>query len=295
MAVCYAILSIVSAALFVAQTLWPATAVAQEKVQFDSNDADLTHGVPTRIDGYLFKPAGAGPFPAIVGLNGCGGLFNHQGQIVARETAWAALFNARGYIVLYPDSFTPRHASAGCVGGTPAVKPWTERPRDAYGALLYLQSRPDVIADRIGLIGWSHGGATVTFTIAKASDARPKALPRGDFRAAVAFYPGWCEAKYLGFDWTTTIPLFWLNGALDDWTQARPCHEVMDRAVEHGATIEMKIYDGAYHDFDWPGQTLHTLDLDRRPAKIVHSGFDQPAHDDAVVRVPAYFDSRLKP
>ncbi len=283
------------AALIAAQVAWAVPADAQDKVQFDSVDSDIAGGAPTRLDGYLFKPEGAGPFPAIVGMNGCGGLFTHDGQIVARETAWAGLFTARGYIVLFPDSFGPRHVQAGCIGGTPVAKPWKERSRDAYGALLYLQSLPTVRGDRVGLIGWSHGGATVTFTIAKDSDARPKSLPKGDFRAAVAFYPGWCEAKYLGPDWTTSIPLLWLNGAADDWTQAQPCRAVMDRAVKLGATIDMKIYEGAYHDFDWPGQALHLLDLERRPPKIVHAGFDQAAHDDAIARVPAYLDGHLKP
>jgi dienelactone hydrolase len=295
MAARHAVLSIVSAALFWAQLVCPVTAAAQETVHFDSADSDLTHGAPTRLDGYLFKPEGAGPFPAIVGLNGCGGLFNRDGQIVARETAWAALLNARGYVVLYPDSFGPRHVAGGCIGGTPVAEPSRERARDAYGALLFLQSLAMVVGDRVGVIGWSHGGGTVMFAISKAFAGRPTSLPKGDFRAAVAFYPGWCDVRYLGPDWTTAIPLLWLNGAVDDWTPARPCHDVIDRAVGRGATIDTKIYDGAYHDFDWPGQPLHTIDLLRHPPKVVHVGFDHAAHDDAVARVPAYLDSRLKP
>ena len=34
------------------------------------------------------------------------------------------------------------------------------RKFDAYGALDYLRGRSDVIADRIGLQGWSNGGMT---------------------------------------------------------------------------------------------------------------------------------------
>ena len=158
---------------------------AQERVHFPSDDADLTKGPATEIPAYLFKPLGAGPFPAVVGMHGCGGLFNAQGRIEARAIEWSAVLNARGYAVLYPESFAPRRASGGCVGGGPAVRPWNERPRDAYGALAYLQSLPFVIGDRIGLMGWSHGGGTVLFTIDRSSPARPAALPKGDFRAAV--------------------------------------------------------------------------------------------------------------
>ena len=49
-----------------------------ERVQFPSNDADLTGGSPTIIDGYLFKPLGQGPFPALVALHGCSGLFTSR-------------------------------------------------------------------------------------------------------------------------------------------------------------------------------------------------------------------------
>ena len=42
----------------------------------------------------------------------------------------------------------------------------TVRPLDAYGALAYLRSRPDVIAARIGLQGWSNGGSAAISTIA---------------------------------------------------------------------------------------------------------------------------------
>lgn len=36
-----------------------------ERVRFPSNDADLAGGSPSIIDGYLFKPAGQGPCPAL--------------------------------------------------------------------------------------------------------------------------------------------------------------------------------------------------------------------------------------
>jgi poly(3-hydroxybutyrate) depolymerase len=78
---------------------------AQEIVSFDSLDKGPFSG-PTTLRGYLFKPTGPGPFPAVVGLHGCGGLLNKQGEIVSRETTWADLLTARGYVVLFPDSFT---------------------------------------------------------------------------------------------------------------------------------------------------------------------------------------------
>ncbi len=56
----------------------------------------------------LLRPSGAGPFPVVVALHGCGGLLNSRGQLRSREADWADRFLAAGYAVLFPDSFTAR-------------------------------------------------------------------------------------------------------------------------------------------------------------------------------------------
>ncbi len=56
-----------------------------ERVRFPSNDADLTGGSPMLIDGYLFKPAGQGPFPALMALHGCSELFTQSGRFQKRD------------------------------------------------------------------------------------------------------------------------------------------------------------------------------------------------------------------
>ena len=161
-----------------------------ERIQFPSNDADLTGGSPTLIDGYLFKPAGQGPFPAVVALHGCSGLFTQAGRFQKRDWDWAKRLQGFGYVALFPDSLTPRGVQEICtrkdIGGT---MPFRERPRDAYGALKWLQSQPFVRKDRVGLLGWSNGGSTVLSAINVKSRARPAGL-MDDFRVAVAFYPG---------------------------------------------------------------------------------------------------------
>jgi len=266
-------------------------AQAQGIVSFESTDSGLFNG-PTTLRGFLFKPDGPGPFPAVVGLHGCSGLYNKQGKLFARETAWAKILTAQGYVVLFPDSFSPRNVTTACADGGPAATPWNERSEDAYGALLYLQSLPFVIGERIGLMGWSHGGGSVAFAISSTSDARPSILPKGDFRAAVAFYPGWCSAKFLGSRWTTTIPFLLEMGGSDDWTVAAPCVDVVQSAFERGAPTRMKIYDGAYHDFDWPGMAVRSISP--RPDKTVHVGTNPDARADALARVPAFLDEFLK-
>jgi poly(3-hydroxybutyrate) depolymerase len=53
---------------------------AEESVFFPSLDGPLTGGKPTSLHGLLMKPDGVGPFPAIVALHGCNGLFNKEGR-----------------------------------------------------------------------------------------------------------------------------------------------------------------------------------------------------------------------
>ena len=164
----------------------PAT-LAADLVSFPSLDGSLTGGSPTELRGLLIKPEGSGPFPAVVALHGCGSLFDKQGNLKARESAWGQLLTSKGYAILFPDSFGPRGVSSDCEGAH--VRAWAERSFDAYGALRYLQAQRYVIGDHIGLMGWSHGGGTTMFVIAPRNVARPTDLPEGDFRAAVAFFP----------------------------------------------------------------------------------------------------------
>lgn len=262
-------------------------ALAQDSVVFPSLDGPLTGGKPTSLPGLLMKPDGIGPFPAIVALHGCNGLFK-EGALVAREAAWAQLLTSHGYVVLFPDSFGPRDVTTDCDG---RVRAWAERSYDAYGALRYLQAQPFVIGERVGLMGWSHGGGSVIFAIAPDSIAHPADLPKGDFRAAVAFYPAWCSR--LSIDWKPDIPFLLEIGAQDDSIQPAPCIERAEQAQAAGAPMQIKVYDGAVHDFDWPGDTPHTITSPS--GKVAHYGVDEDARADALTRVLAFFDFRLKP
>src|SRR5690242_499810 len=66
-------------------------------VSFQSADRSTT------VDGTLFKPDGAGPFPGVVLLHGCGGIRPHFVQ-------WAGAIRDMGLV----DSFRPRGISGIC-------------------------------------------------------------------------------------------------------------------------------------------------------------------------------------
>ena len=54
------------------------------------------------LEAYLSKPEGAGPFPAVVSMHGCGGLSHSLRITEARD------LNALGYVSLVVDSFATR-------------------------------------------------------------------------------------------------------------------------------------------------------------------------------------------
>jgi dienelactone hydrolase len=257
-------------------------------VRFPSLDSDLTKGTPTQLEGLLYRPAGDGPAPAMVLMHGCAGLYARDGVPTSRHHDWAWRLQSLGYVVLHVDSFTPRNLREICSSKERTISPASERPRDAYGALAYLQSLPFVRPDRIGLLGWSNGGSTTLYTIDRALAARPNGL-RHDFRAAVALYPGCRAPLSRKTAWTTAIPLLILIGEADDWTQARPCVDLVARAKGTRAPVDIHVYPGAYHDFDSPNSPLRV----RRNVATTTSGTatigtDPAARADALERAPAF-------
>lgn len=264
------------------------------EVRFASLDAAASRPA-TMLDGYLFRPGGEGRHPALVFLHGCGGLLTRGGQIHARESDWAARLAALGYVVLIVDSFSPRNQGEMCSqsGFKPSV--YLDRPKDLYGALRYLQAQSWVRPDRIGVMGWSQGGGAILFGIRAESLGRPAALPQGDFRAAVAFYPGSCRDSAHRAPWTSAIPLLVLLGENDNWTPLEPCKTLVDGAVKRGSPVEMHVYPGAYHDFDWPNLPMRSLTAYRTSAGVVPiTAMDPAARADALQRVPAFLAKHLR-
>jgi len=277
--------------------LWSAAAPAQDLVHFPSYEDSGPGRSSTVLDGYLLRPAAEGRHPALIFLHGCGGLF--MGTTLFRiwvirraiepgELDWAGELTRRGYVVLMVDSFGPRDRGEMCSPSGFDLQLYRNRARDAYGALLFLQAQPFVRPDRVGLIGWSQGGGAVLLAICTPSFARPTQLPHGDFRAAVGFYPSECDERRKPAWWTNAVPLLVLIGAEDVGIPAAPCKLLLDGAASRGGTVEMQVYPGAYHHFDWPNLPRHELSFRTAGGDIRIEATDPAARQDALSRVPAF-------
>ena len=104
------------------------------------------------------KPAGNGPFAAVVVLHDCTGLGPGSSGAPWR---WASELTRWGYVTIWPDSFSQRgHPRGVCTDASPPRITREQRADDAYEALAYLRSLPFVDARRVAVMGGSHGGAS---------------------------------------------------------------------------------------------------------------------------------------
>ena len=126
-----------------------------ERVEFESASQRLIPGGlirGDRIHGYLAKPDGTGPFPAVVGLHGCAGMHDTTKQRLANELI------AGGYVVLLVDSYATRDIDHACT--STAFATFLRRRPDAYGALVFLAQptlRRRTTCGCGRLLGWRSG------------------------------------------------------------------------------------------------------------------------------------------
>ena len=257
------------------------------KIAFDN----VTPGTPQRIEGKLYKPDGGGPFPALVLLHGCQG-------VVRQTQTWAHWLRERGYVALVTDSFGPRNDPADCKGGDDSG-PSTARFDDAIGALRYLQAQPFVIPDRVASFGWSQGGlfamSVINGPTLERARARGVTLPRAGYAAAIAMYPGGCEAYVKEL---VIRPLLLLIGGADNWTPPQYCREMASAMKARGADVTLVEYPGAYHYFDVVGQKKEVLkDIEQpyTPGTFgVTVAYDPAAAADASRRLEDFLTRTLK-
>jgi dienelactone hydrolase len=229
----------------------------------------------------LFKPDGAGPFPTVIALHGCGGLNGQSDQIEPRYRDWAEQLLKDGNAVLLPDSYGSRELGPQCRVKERRVLARRERVVDIMASRQWLLQQPWVSHDRISLIGWANGASALLWAV------RPQLASRKiepDFRAAVAFYPD-CRISS-GLGWSARVPTLLLIGASDDVSSPAACRQMVDGARGRSALARIVVYPGAAHDFDRANLPLHAIaGADASLPERGHLGGDPDARADSQKRV----------
>ena len=248
-------------------------------------------GNPVQLSALMFRPLGRGPFPALVLMHGCGGMFTRQDYVTASYRHWAELLALEGYVVVLVDSFGARGYRTICELQVRPIRESRERADDIYAAREWLAAQPYVAGDRIGVIGWSNGASGTLYGM---RESRPH---RG-IRAAVAFYPGCRTLARSKPPYRPYAPLLILAGEADDWTPAKPCVELVEIARKQGAAMEIVTYPGAHHSFDRINSPVryrpNVRNLNRPDRKGATAGEQPEARKKAIRRTLEFFALHLK-
>lgn len=244
-----------------------------ELVKFDSIPPGPT---PLVLQGYLRRPSGAGPFPAVVLWHGCGGFPEPVDQ------DWGAKVVSWGYVALTIDSFGPREIKNTCRRGPPA-----DMTYDAYRALNFLVQQQFVDPKRVAAVGFSQGG---WLSLSSVERGAIEQASENKFRAAAAFYPVCSAVKG-----NMTVPTLIMTGESDDWTPAEACRKLVSgqddfgvsRQKGEGVPIQLIVYPDAYHSFD-----LSTL---QTPIKYFghHLEFNKLATDQSSEALREFLQAKL--
>ena len=225
------------------------------------------------IGGALFKPAGAGPFPAVVFMSGCGGIDSPLQRAMQQTTI--DHLHAKGVAILIVDPFTPRNEPKGVcaiLNAENAVQYATRGSNDAQAAVAVLKAMPDIDAKHIFLTGFSLGG----WSSLLATDSKSAASYHGAVAGIIAYYP-WC---YDGVD--PSVPVLVMIGEKDDWTPAARC-----QAVTGKTNFAVVVYPGATHAFNMPAE---------KPRDLLghHLVYDEKTTQDAQQRADAFMAAQTK-
>jgi carboxymethylenebutenolidase len=190
-----------------------------------------------RMPAQLAQPDTGGPFPAVIVVQEAFGLNPHIEQVAARIAG-------EGYVTLAPDLF---HR-----GGPGRTARYDDLPKalslmgeltdegviqDLGAAVAFLEKRPSVRADRIGITGFCMGG--------RVSYLAACALP-GKFKAAVPFYGGGIPV-----DRTATLqtPVLAFFGGDDPFIPPDQVQALEAEAKRLGKSVEVHVYPKAPHGF----------------------------------------------
>lgn len=183
-----------------------------------------------KANGYLVKPEGDAKRPGLIVIQEWWGLNDHIKDVAGR-------FAAQGYVVLAPDLYdgvvTKDAEEAGRL-----MQGLQKEKALSYlnGAVEYLQKRPDVKAEAIGVTGFCMGG---TYSLLLACHNR-------QIKVAAPFYgdvPSDAELENL------SVPVLFIGAENDPWITQDKMNHLADALKKFNKQGTAKVYPGVGHAF----------------------------------------------
>ena len=182
------------------------------------------------LTGYLARPAGEGPRPAIIVIQEWWGLNDNIKDIARR-------FAAEGFVALAPDLYHGQVVSEPNEARKLIMALDMEAAvGEIQRAVDFLLQQPFVAGPKVGLTGFCMGGRLVLMT----------ALADDRLGAAVPFYGSPLTAEQAG---QVKAPVLGLYGELDGGIPAESVREMQKGLNAAGIPNDFVIYPGAQHAF----------------------------------------------
>lgn len=203
-----------------------------------------------------------GPFPTAILLHGCTLEPPHI-------ESWGRLLAESGFLTYTIDSFTPRKigywTSRGLVCTGLRLR-GEERCRDITAVLPFVLADRQVDRRRINLVGWSHGGWTVTEWMLDAEAQVFATRAALSIRSVVLFYP-YCgiASSIHERPWTSRAPVLVVTGEADRIVPNGQTHAFVEALTHASVPVTHVPLDGVAHAFDvegnWAFDAVKTAEL----------------------------------
>jgi len=236
----------------------------------------------------IWKPAGDGPFPALIIVHSCGGMKQQIGY-------WRKEAIKRGYVAFVIDAFSSR-GSPSCRPAAPI--PMTRGVKDVLDAAAHLKTFAFVDKSRVSTVGFSWGAMAgmLAGSPKYVAEVAPGLSP---LAAAVSLYPACYIGPFGTFPGNEFLrpdlatPTLLLLGEHDTETPPEECLSRLPSHKERNAPVEWHVFKDTTHCWDCSDQHNQRWSPPWASGRPVVYLYDSKVTDESAERAFEFLGRRL--